>query len=472
MAEPVAVVVRPGAGRGLAGALLAASLMPLNSTMVAVAVPSIAGTVDHDPADVTQALVATYLIAAIALQGPGGKLGDRLGHWRVCALGQAVMAVGAVAGFLAPNLWVLAGSRILMATGGALAVPATVALLRVELPPERRGRGFGTFGAVMASAAALGPLLGGALVDAFGWEAVFLVNLPVLLVAAVLVAGADRRHDARPVAPFDWPGSVLLTAALALLVLGAEGTVAGARGAVLVGGGLVLLAAFVVRERRAADPVVDLGIFRVRAFTAGTLLICLQNLVMYALVFELPLVLDRLFDLGARDTGQLLVFLMVAMVLVSPVAGRLTERYGARPVAVAGSLACLGGLVLLQVAALDTAGEVRLPLVLLGVGLGLSSPAAQTASVSAIDPARSGMAAGVGSTMRYLGGVAGVAVLGRLLDLQGSADAVRSSHHEITAVFTGVLVVALACACLLPGLSGLPGRPGRPRDGEDRPHLR
>ncbi|WP_082612773.1 MULTISPECIES: MFS transporter [unclassified Nocardioides] len=438
--------------RALAGALLAAALMPLNSTMIAVAVPSIARTFDHDPAAVTQALVATYLIAAIALQGPGGKLGDRLGHWRVCALGQAAMGVGAVVGFLAPNLWTLSGSRILMATGGALAVPATVALLRIELPPARRARAFGTFGAIMASAAALGPILGGALVDAFDWEAVFLANLPVLAVAALLMAGVDRRRDVRADGAFDWPGSVLLTGALASLVLGAEGTGGGERGVVLVGAGLVLLVAFVVRERRAADPVVDLAIFRTRAFTAGTLLVCLQNLVMYALIFELPLVLERLFDLGARETGQLLLWLMVAMVLLSLVAGRLTERLGPRALAVTGALACLAGMVLLQASDLGAPGDVRLPLALLGVGLGLCSPAAQTASLSAIDPGRSGMAAGVGSTMRYLGGVAGVATLGRMLDLQGSAAAVLSSHHQVTAVFTGVLVAALGCACLLPGL--------------------
>ncbi len=116
----------------------------------------------------------------------------------------------------------LAGSRILMATGGALAVPATVALLRLELPPERRGRAFGMFGAIMASAAALGPIVGGVLVDGFGWEAVFVANLPVLVVSALLVAGVDRRRDARPTAAFDWPGSVLLTGALALLVLSAQ----------------------------------------------------------------------------------------------------------------------------------------------------------------------------------------------------------------------------------------------------------
>jgi MFS family permease len=449
MADP-AVTASTGVGRGLAGALLAAALMPLNSTMIAVAVPSIARTVDHDPADVTQALVATYLIAAIALQGPGGKLGDRLGHWRVCVFGQVVIGGGAVVGFLAPNLPILAGSRILMATGGALAVPATVALLRIELPPERRGRAFGMFGAIMASAAALGPILGGVLVDAFSWEAVFVANLPVLLVSALLIAGVDRARDARPVAAFGWPGSILLTGALALLVLGAQRT--DHLTVVLLGVGLVLLALFALRERRAPDPVIAFAIFRARAFTAGTLLICLQNLVMYALLLEIPLVLEELFDLGARETGQLLIFLMVAMVLTSLVAGRLTERLGPRALAVAGSLACLSGIVILLAADLDTSGEVRLPLALLGVGLGLCGPAAQTASLSAIAPHQSGMAAGVSSTMRYLGGVAGIALLGSILDLHSVADA-RSSHHTVAAVFTGVLVVALACAALLPGRS-------------------
>ena len=207
-------------GLGLAGALMTASLMPLNSTMVAVAVPSIARTMGHGPAVVTQAVVATYLIAAIALQSPGGKLGDRLGHWRVLALGQAAVGGGAVLGFLAPSLPVLAGARVLMATGGALAVPATLALLRVSLPPERRGRAFGTFGAVMALAAALGPIVGGVLVEGFGWEAVFVANVPVLAVAAVLVASTDRVQQVRAPARFDTTGSGLLTVALVLLVSG------------------------------------------------------------------------------------------------------------------------------------------------------------------------------------------------------------------------------------------------------------
>jgi EmrB/QacA subfamily drug resistance transporter len=423
--------------------------MPLNSTMIAVAVPAIAGTVDHDPATVTQALVATYLIAAIALQSPGGKLGDRLGHWRVFALGQIAIAAGAVLGYVSPNLATLAVARVLMAAGGAFAVPATLALLRVSLPPERRGRAFGAFGAAMALAAALGPILGGVLVDAFGWEAVFLANVPVLAASAVLVATVRRTADARPNAAFDSWGSVLLTCALVLLVLGAQQT---DRTVIpLLAAGAVALALFVRHERGVADPVIAFDLFGATSFTAGTLLICLQNLVMYALIFELPLVLEERFDLDARDTGQLLVFLMIAMVVTSLVAGRLTEKLGPRTLALVGSAVCLLGLVVLRTIALTSPGQTRLPLALLGVGLGLCGPAAQTASLSAVAPERSGMAAGVSSTMRYLGGVAGIAFLGQALDLHGSRAHVLAEHHHVVEVFLAVLVVATLCAARLPG---------------------
>lgn len=450
MAEGGRATVVEGVGRGLVGALITASLMPLNSTMVAVAVPAISRTVGHGPAAVTQAVVATYLIAAIALQSPGGKLSDRFGHWRVLGLGQAVVGAGAILGFLATSLTVLAGARVLMAAGGALAVPATLALLRVSLPPERRGRGFGTFGAVMALAAAAGPIIGGFLVDAFGWEAVFVANLPVLVLAAVLVASVNRGQDARPTGRFDTLGSALLTVSLTLLVLAAQ--LSGETSLAALLGGVVAMVAFVAHERRADDPVIAFDLFASLPFAAGTLLICVQNLVMYALLFEIPLVLEERFHLDARQTGQLLVFLMAPMALTSLAAGRLTERAGPRTLAVGGSLTCLAGLVVLRTAELSSAGEVRLPLALLGVGLGLCGPAAQAASLSAVPSERSGMAAGVSSTMRYLGGVAGIAFLGRALDLHGSRAAVLSEHHHIIEIFLGVLVLGLVCAARLPGI--------------------
>jgi MFS family permease len=196
--------------------------MPLNSTMIAVAVPDIAAEVDAPPGTVTQALVATYLVAAIALQSPGGKLGDRIGQWRAFGFGQVLLALGAIAGFLAPTLWLLTASRVLMAAGGAIVVPATVALLRTELPEHRRGRAFGIFGSVMSLAAGIGPLVGGELVGWFGWPSIFLVNLPILVLSAALAASAHHEPTPRRPTRFDWAGSVLLAGALVCLVLAAE----------------------------------------------------------------------------------------------------------------------------------------------------------------------------------------------------------------------------------------------------------
>ena len=437
-----------GVARRLLAARLTASLMPLNSTMIAVAVPDIAAELGHSRTTVTQALVATYLITAIALQSPGGKLGDRLGQWRVVTFGQAAIAVGALLGLVAQSLAVLTVARMLMACGGALVVPATIALLRLELPPERRGRAFGTFGAVMGLAAAVGPILGGVLVDAFSWEAVFLANVPVLAVSVLVAANGPVVRTPPAALRFDWWGSVLLTVSLVLVVVGAQAEQSWSL-LVLVAG-LLVLVPFGWWERRTQDPVVDFALFRSAPFAAGSLLIGLQNLVMYALLFELPIVLDDLFALGARGIGQLLTFLTVAMIATSLVAGRLTDRMGPRPVAVCGALLCLGGLAVLHGSGLSAPGDVRIPLALLGAGIGLSSPAAQTASLSSVAPSRSGMAAGVGSTMRYLGAVAGIALLGRVLDLDGSRAQVLGEHRALLAVYAVVLLASLACAAVLP----------------------
>ncbi|MGA8845981.1 MAG: MFS transporter [Nocardioides sp.] len=443
-------MAEPGRARGLAAALLTASLMPLNSTMIAVAIPDIARELDSDPAMVTQALVATYLIAAIALQSPGGKLGDLVGHRRIFAVGQVSIGIGALLGYLAPSLTLLAGARLLIAAGGALVVPATVALLRTELPLDRRGRAFGTFGAVMALAAAAGPVLGGVLVEHFGWESLFLVNVPVLALSVILGAGVRHRSTTVRRTSFDWTGSTLLTGALVLLVVGAQRSDL-LVGAAYVGAGIAALAPFVWWERRAEDPVVAFSLFAAVPFLAGTLLIALQNLVLYALLFELPLLLETRFGQGALETGQTLVFLMLAMVVTSLVAGRLTDRFGARPLAVTGSLLAVVAIALMLASDLTGPADVRPPLVLLGIGLGITGPAAQTASLSAVSSEQSGMAAGLSSTMRYLGGVIGIAILGRLVDFDGSRTAILSEHRAALVVFTCVLLAGLLCALALPG---------------------
>jgi MFS family permease len=359
-----------------------------------------------------------------------------------------VIATGALVGLVAPNLAALTVARVLMACGGALVVPATIALMRLDVPAERRGRALGTFGAIMALAAAVGPVLGGVLVEAFSWEAVFLANVPVLAVSALVAGNVALAVPPSPATHFDWSGSALLTLALALVVVGTQG--GRASSLLVLALGLAALILFGWWESRTRDPVVDFRLFRSVPFAAGSLLIALQNLVMYALLFELPLVLDDLFQLNARAIGQLLTFLTVAMVAMSLLAGRLTDRLGPRSVALAGALLCLMGLLVLDRSGLSAPGDVRIPLALLGAGLGLSSPAAQTASLSSVAPWQSGMAAGVASTMRYLGAVIGIALLGRLLDLDGSRAQVLAEHRAVLAVFAVTLLGSLVCAAVLP----------------------
>ena len=419
--------------------------------MIAVALSEISAQFGQDPALVTQTLVTSYLIAAVVLQSPGGKIGDRIGHARLLAVGQILVGIGALLGYVALSLSLLTVARILMAAGGAVLVPATVALLRQELPAERRGRAFGVFGAVMGLAAGLGPLVGGELVEAFGWPSVFAANLPVLAVSVALGALAGPPvgdPGGAALARFDWNGTVLLAAALTLVILGLRPDVDLAPLVLAVGVGLFVL--FVMWERRARDPVVSFSLFRSVPFSAGTLLVASQNLVMYAVLFEVPLIGAALFGLEARATGRLLVSLMLAMVITSPIAGRLADHLGARALAVAGSIAALAGVAAMIPIDLTAPGQVTLPLALLGIGLGLATPAAQSASMTSAPSASAGMAAGVASTMRYLGGIAGIAVLGLMLDVSGTRAEVIGEHRTLMAIFAGVLVVSVFCAALLP----------------------
>ncbi|AKT38031.1 MFS transporter [Chondromyces crocatus] len=443
--------------RLLAAVALSAALAPLNSTMIAVALPEMAQALPADSAALRQGLVTSYLLTNIVLQSPGGKLGDRLGHRRALALGQFTFALGAAVAYLMPTLSVLTTARITMAAGGAVLGPSAMALLRTELPPAMRPRAFGAFGALMGLSAALGPKIGGLLVAHFGWTSIFLANVPVLLLSALLAhtkgspaPAAQAQSPAAPPRPFDVVGSVLLGLSLIGIVLGLEN--AHLRWAAALG--LLGFIPFALWERRVADPVIDFSLFRQRAFVGGSLLIALQNLGMYSVMFELPQVAGRLFTLGKQDVGNTLVAMMVAMVIASPLAGRLSERFGERAVATSGSLIAVSGMVLLLVRPLATLTDAVPALALLGAGLGLSSAPSQAAAMSDVPREKSGMAAGVTTTMRYIGGVGGVSVLGLVLSESRAPELVHGEHATAMMVFCVALLLATGCARLLPGRAG------------------
>jgi MFS family permease len=432
----------------LAGILLAASLAPLGSTMIAVALPRIGRDIGADVSDLTTWLVSSYLIASIALQSPGGKLGDLIGHGRALVVGLSLVALGAMFGPLIGEVHALGAARILMASGGAVTVPATMALLRNQTPADRRARVFGLFGACMGLAAAIGPLVGGELTERFGWRAVFAANLPVIALSLLLVLTSQRRYarHAADQPAFDWLGSALLASGLTLTVvaLRVSGTTAWSIG----GSGVALLIAFPLWERRALSPVIDFSLFKRSAFFGGGTIIALQNMAMYPLLFQLPVFFDRVRHLGARTMGQALLALTVAMMASSVAGGRLTELIGARAQTLVGSLIALAGLWWFA-----DFESVRVPLdvipgmLLIGVGIGMTSPPAQAASMSTVGREQSGMAGGVVSTMRYIGGVAGTTVVAALLSDSSSA----ASHQRPLSIYAGALIAAAVLSLLLPG---------------------
>ncbi|WP_434044317.1 MULTISPECIES: MFS transporter [Sorangium] len=450
--------------RLFAAIALSTSLAPLNSTMVAVALPEMARDLQEGSSELRQGLVTSYLLTNIVLQSPGGKLGDRLGHRRALALGQLVFALGAALAYVWPVLPVLTASRVVMAAGAAILAPSATAMLRTELPPEVRGRAFGAFGAMMGIAAGMGPKVGALLVGHFGWTSIFLANVPVLLVAAALArtaaparaAPADAppaaAGPAAPRARFDILGSALLGASLMGLVLGLEN--AHLRWAAAIGA--LSLVPFVLWERRAADPVIDFSLFRRRTFMGGSLIIALQNFAMYSVLFELPQVAARLSDVGPRDVGNTLVAMMAMMVVASPLAGRASERFGARAVALIGCSLALAGMVLLAARPLVVITDAIPALLLLGAGLGLTSAPSQAAAMSDVPREQSGMAAGLTSTMRYLGGIAGLTVLGLVLTETRDSDVVLREHTTAITVFCVALLLAIGCALTLPGRSRAP----------------
>lgn len=443
--------------RIIAATALAPALAPLNATMISVALSSIGASLHESESTLTRALVTSYLVASIAMQAPGGKLGDLLGHRRVLALGQALFAVGSVVAMLAPNLVALVLARITMATAGALLGPSAMALLRNELPVEARGRAFGEFGAMLSLAAAVGPLLGGQLTSSFGWRSIFAVNLVVLALSMILGRGPSRgaRAPAAPRAPvrFDGLGSILLGVALTAWVLGLRK--GGAPDLLLIGAGFAAFVAFVLHERRHAAPVIDLSLFANLPFLSGGIIILLHNLAMYALLFELPTVAGVVLHANAHQTGPMLVSVMGPMVVFSLVAGRLTDALGPRLLASVGALATAAGLGLLLVTPLDSMRSLLPGMMIVGAGLGLATAPSQSASLGAVRPEQSGVAAGLLSTLRFLGGIIGTLVLSFVLVPTSDASVTLAAHRTGLRIFLGAACLAIPFAWLLPARAQL-----------------
>jgi EmrB/QacA subfamily drug resistance transporter len=428
-------------------AALGTMLMPLNSTMIAVALPDIVDDLDASLA-ASAWLVTGYLIAQAALQPLAGKLGDSIGRRPLILGGLLSFGAFSLGAAFAPSLGVLIVFRVLQAVSGALVFPNSLALVREILPHERRGKVFGVLGSAIGLAAAGGPPLGGVLVALGGWRAIFLVNVPWVAAAVWLALRSVPRPAAHQVRQrFDIVGAVALSLLLAstawLFNPGGAAWWAVLVGGLALAGGVV---AFVRYERRQNDPVLEPRFLRVRPFAAATASVGLSNLALYGTLLAVPVLLAARQGWSGGEIGLAVAAMSGPMFALAPVGGALSDRAGRRVTAVSGLALMTVGLLPLAVAGGDVSAELLLgSLVLVGGGLGLSNAAVQVAGLEALDARHAGVASGIFSTGRYLGGIAAASLVAALVN---GASADYGALFTIEAA-AGLLSTLLALA--LPG---------------------
>ncbi len=436
---------RDGTRASIVAVALTSIFGPLNSSMLAVALPVIRREFDVGVGAATM-LVSSYLIAVAVCQPAGGRLGDAFGHIRMMKVGLVVLLVFSMASAFAWNFPVLVALRSLQGMSVALIAPNATAYLRKTVDPGWLAGHLGFNGAVIGAGAAFGPPLGGLLLTLGSWPWLFAVNLPLAVLSFVLVlrlpsdAGAGRRTlevDAISLgALLAWfTGITLIGASLRMGVPAL--TVAAI--ALFVAG----TAAYGLRYARAGRGVVDLRLFRNRNYGSMAAGSALANLVMYTTLIAMPLYLRDIDGRGDGFVGFALFVMSVAMVVVSLFGGRLADRIGSRPVLFAGS----ASLIVAAVGIAAAIGEAPVAVVvgllgLIGLGSGLLSAPQTAVALSSIPASIAGSASGSFSMLRYVGSVLGAAVLAAVLGGQSSIG----EFHLLFAILAAIAVINLATA--------------------------
>jgi EmrB/QacA subfamily drug resistance transporter len=414
----------------LAVASVSSFLVYLDATIVNVAFPDIRSSFSGSTLAGLSWILSAYGLVFAALLVPGGRYADVVGGRRLFLAGLAGFTLGSVLCASAPSVPLLVAARVLQAAGGALLVPASQLLVMAAFPPEQRMKVIGVMAGVAALASALGPVLGGVMVDLGGWRLVFLVNLPVGL--AALVAG--RRMPAPPIRSLvsrpDLAGSLLAVAAVGALALGAvQGPVWGWGDPRTIGSfvaSALLTPLLVWRCARHPAPVLELALFRGRSFSTGNLGALLLGTSFFGLVLANSLYLTQVWGYSVLRTGLAIAPGPLASAAAAIIAGRYTDRIDPRRFILPGALISALAAVWLatQVGPEPAFLAEWLPATLLmGVGVGLGFATIVAVCVRDLGPAQLGVGSGMSATTRQIGAVLGVAILVAILGPAPGADA-------------------------------------------------
>jgi EmrB/QacA subfamily drug resistance transporter len=414
-----------GVGRGrnwvLAAMIFAVAMTFIDQTIVSIAVPNIQRQLGLTSTGV-QWVVNGYLLSLAALFALGGRLSDIFGHRRLCVIGVIVFAAASALCGLTPRgsfaeAWIVA-FRVVQGAGGALMFPAALAIVVNTFPLRERGKALALFFGIAGGLTAIGPILGGYLTQ-WTWRAIFWVNIPVALIALVLIAISKPVTEHRR-APIDFRGAALIALGIGLSVFGLQQSVVWGWGnpgtwACTIGG-LVVIAVFIRVELHAPSPLIAVQIFRIRPFLVENLVLTIAMMAFIPVFFFASEYAQISLHKTASEAGLFLLFFFVGFVIAAQIGGRILDRRGAKPAVVMGcALAAVGfGQWASKVTLLSFSNQ-QTWVILAGAGMGLMLGPANTDAINRASKLSYGEATGITQTVRNLGASLGLAVLGTVL---------------------------------------------------------
>jgi EmrB/QacA subfamily drug resistance transporter len=438
------------------GLMLGMLLAALDQTIVSTALPEIVrdlGGFQH-----YSWVFSAYMLGATVTVPLYGKLSDLYGRRPLFLFAIALFSAGSVLSGVATSMEMLIAGRAIQGLGAGGLIPLAIAAIGDIIPPRRRGKWQGVLGAVFAVSSVLGPATGGWLTDNASWRWCFFVNLPLAAFALAVVWFGFARRQRREPHSIDYLGAVLLTTGAAAGLLGSVwGGSAYPWGSPVILGLFVasfgLLAAFVLQERRAVEPILPLDLFRERTFSAAVVAVFALGAAMFATIIYVPLFVQGVLGVSASGSGAVLTPLMLGIITTSMLAGQIVSRTGRyRPVLIAGPPILATGFFLLTRIGVDSSQlEVTRDVVIVGLGVGLMMQTLIVAVQNSVPRRTLGVATASTQFFRTVGATVGVTVLGSVVTSRLGGNAVGASPADLSAALHPIFAVGIALAAVVLG---------------------
>ncbi|MCY0875394.1 MAG: MFS transporter [Firmicutes bacterium] len=394
------------------GAFMAA----LDASIITVALPTMQRDF-HVNFSITAWVPLAYLLTLTALLTVFGRLADIVGRRPLYTIGFTVFIIGSALCGAAPNMTFMIASRVLQAVGATMLQANSVAIVTAAAPAEKRGKAIGIQGSALAVGLSLGPAIGGLLIAAFGWRAIFYVNVPVGIIGttlAFLILPLDAHRDETGKSNFDYWGGLTLAVSLVGLLFGFnQGNEQGWGSPTIIVSfliGIVFLGLFVLIEKRHRSPILDLALFKIDQITWGNITGALSYMLMYGVLFIVPYFFEYVLHRPSSESGLLTTPLPIGMMLLAPSAGKIADRYGTKiPTVVGMGISTLGVLALIFLGGHTNYLYIIVALLFVGIGMGIFTPPNNSSVMGSSPPNRLGVSSGVLNMARSLGQSAGIA---------------------------------------------------------------